>query len=135
MAFDFRSMIHQLGGAFKMKDEGLRLVAESLSGSIYGDIDTSSCPVVDDAYVYLYGAGSGQYGDLGSGHAPVTTVKVKEDNTYEMPYISEGSYDVLLVCDGLQDLPDQIDLDLDLDGEKHTDVQLSRGEDLYLPLP
>ncbi|MCW8327268.1 hypothetical protein MD588_00440 [Photobacterium sp. SDRW27] len=136
MAFDIRSMIQLINDAYIMKSEGLRIVENTLKGSIFGDIDTSSCPVVDNAYVYLYGADSTQYGDLGSEHAPVTTAKVADDGTYAVPYVSEGSYDVVLVCDGLLDLPDQIDLDIDLDGEspKYTDQYVSSGEDKYLPL-
>lgn len=136
LAFDIRSMIQLVKDAYVMKNEGLRIVENTLSGSIFGDIDTSSCPVLDNAYVYLYKSGSGEYGDLGSEYAPVATAKVTDSNTYAMPYVSEGKYDVVLVCDGLLDLPDQIDLDIDLDGEspKYKDQQLSSGEDKYLPL-
>jgi len=136
MAFDIRSMIQLIKDAYIMKNEGLRIVENTLSGKIFGDVDTSSCPAIDNAYVYLYGAGSTQYGDLGSEHSPVMTAKVADDGTYAMPYVSEGSYDVVLVCDGLLDLPDKIDLDIDLDGDssKHTGQQLSSGEEKYLPL-
>lgn len=136
MAFDFRSMIQMVEGAYYLKSEGLRLVKNALSGGIFGDINTGSCPSNDDAYVYLYESDSEQYGDLGSEYTPVMTAKVTEENQYTMSYVPEGDYDVVLVCDGLKDAPDQIDLDIDLDGDaaKYTDQHVESGEQKYLPL-
>ncbi|MCG7585372.1 DUF4382 domain-containing protein [Photobacterium sp. OFAV2-7] len=139
MTFDFRSMFKLVENAYKFKQEAFQLLNEKLSGSIFGDIDLSSCPTTDNAYVYLYESNDEQekYGDLGSNeYTPTMTAKVTEENNYTMPYVPAGNYDVVLVCDGLLDLPDQIDLDIDLDGDspKYTDQQLAGGEDKYLPL-
>ncbi|RWX55438.1 hypothetical protein [Photobacterium chitinilyticum] len=139
MTFDFRSMFELVENAYKFKQEAFNLLSETLSGSIFGDIDTSSCPSVDNAYVYLYESNDEQekYGDLGSDeYTPTMTAKVTKDNSYSMPYVPAGDYDVVLVCDGLLDLPDQIDLDIDLDGDapKHTNQKLDSGEDKFLPL-
>lgn len=139
MTFDFRSMFELVENAYKFKQEAFNLLSETLSGSIFGDIDTSSCPSVDNAYVYLYESKDEQekYGDLGSDeYTPTMTAKVTKDNNYSMPYVPAGDYDVVLVCDGLLDLPDQIDLDIDLDGDapKHTNQKLDSGEDKFLPL-
>ncbi|WP_299018185.1 hypothetical protein [uncultured Photobacterium sp.] len=137
MTFDLRKMIQLVEDVYVMKNEGLTVVENTLASKIWGDIDPSSClPSTDNAYVYLYDADTEQYGDLGSEHEPMMTAKVTEDNTYSMPYVPEGTYDVVLVCDALLDLPNQIDLDIDLDASspKYTDQQLSGDEDKYLSM-
>lgn len=136
MTFDIRSMIQMVENVYYLKSKGLKLIDNALSGSIWGDVDPSSCPIMDNAYVYMYESDSEQYGDLGSDHEPMMTAKVTENNTYSMPHVPEGEYDVILVCEGLLDLPNLIDLDIDLDGDapKYTNQYLSHDEDKYLSM-
>ncbi|MGF1723234.1 hypothetical protein [Photobacterium nomapromontoriensis] len=134
MSFDLRSMIQLVEEAYQIKSEGFRVVDNLSAATIFGDIDVSSCATsAKDAYVYLYEADSAEYGDLGSDHAPVQTAKVSDDNTYTMEYVPEGNYDIVLVCDALLDLPNEIDLDIDLDGatSKYQDQYIKAGDDHY----
>lgn len=134
MTFDLKSMIQLIEQAYYLKNEGFKVVDNITAGIVYGDIDVSSCSTsVKDAYVYLYDADSPEYGDLGSDYPPVKTAKVSDDNTYEMKYVKEGNYDIVLVCDALFDLPNQIDLDIDLDGEskKYENQYIKAGDEHY----
>lgn len=137
MSFDLRSMIQLVEQAYQIKSEGFRVVDNVLAATILGDIDVTSCVTsAKDAYVYLYDADTDEYGDLGSENAPVHTAKVSDDNTYSMEYVPEGNYDIVLVCDALLDLPNEIDLDIDLDGStsKYQDQQIKAGDEHYLNL-
>ncbi|MGR5061554.1 membrane lipoprotein lipid attachment site-containing protein [Photobacterium sp. DNB22_13_2] len=134
MTFDLKSMIQLIEQAYYLKNEGFKVVDNITAGTLFGDIDVSSCSTsVKDAYVYLYEADSPEYGDLGSDYPPFKTAKVSDDNGYEMKYVPEGNYDVVLVCDALLDLPNQIDLDLDLDGEstKYENQYIKAGDEHY----
>ncbi|MBV1840700.1 membrane lipoprotein lipid attachment site-containing protein [Photobacterium ganghwense] len=133
MSFDLRSMIQMIENAYKLKNEGFRIVDNALAATIHGDVDDTSCAnSVLGAYVYLYPAGMDQHGDLGSDYAPVQTAKVNDDNSYSMKYVPEGDYDIVLVCDALLDVPNQIDLDIDLDGSsKYEDQHIVAGDDHY----
>ncbi|KHT64043.1 hypothetical protein RJ45_08655 [Photobacterium gaetbulicola] len=134
MTLDLRSMIQLIEQAYYLKNEGFKVVDNITAGSLFGDIDVSSCATsVKDAYVYLYEADSPEYGDLGSDYPPVKTAKVGDDGTYEMKYVPEGNYDVVLVCDALMDLPNEIDLDIDLDGDysKYENQYISAGDQHY----
>ncbi|MGF1700769.1 DUF4382 domain-containing protein [Photobacterium makurazakiensis] len=136
MSFDLRSMIQLINDAYVLKAEGFRVANEALSGTILGDVDLGSCVTpTKDAYVYLYDKDT-NYGDLGSQYAPVMTAKVSDDSQYSMKYVPEGDYDVVLVCDALLDLPNQIDLDIDLDGDapKYQSKYIKAGEEHYLNL-
>ncbi|MGF1685738.1 hypothetical protein L4C36_03475 [Photobacterium japonica] len=134
MSFDLRSMIQLVEQAYQLKSEGFRVVDNLTVGKLFGDIDVSACVTsAKDAYVYLYESDTEEYGDLGSDYAPLQTAKVGEDNTYSMDYVPEGKYDIVLVCDALLDLPNEIDLDIDLDGtaSKYQDQDIEAGEDHY----
>ncbi|MGF1736123.1 membrane lipoprotein lipid attachment site-containing protein [Photobacterium satsumensis] len=134
MTFDLKSMIQLIEQAYYLKSEGFKVVDNITAGTLFGDIDVSSCATsVKDAYVYLYEADTAEYGDLGSDYPPVKTAKVTDDNTYEMQYVPEGEYDVVLVCDALLDLPNEIDLDIDLDGDRayHEGQYISAGDEHY----
>lgn len=134
MTFDLKSMLQLIEQAYYLKSEGFKVVDNITAGTLFGDIDVSSCTTsAKDAYVYLYEANSPEYGDLGSDYPPVKTAKVGDDNTYEMQYVPEGEYDVVLVCDALLDLPNEIDLDIDLDGDRayHQGQYISAGEKHY----
>jgi len=131
MTFDLRSMLQMLESAYYLKNEGLRLVDNLLAATIYGDVDPATCDSSDNAYVYLYDNDDSGYGDLGSDNPPVSTAKVI-DNQYSMGHVPEGTYDVVLACNALADLPNQIDLDIDLDeGSMHNDQSVSGGQEYY----
>ncbi|KLV04791.1 hypothetical protein ABT56_13805 [Photobacterium aquae] len=134
MSFDIRSMIQLVNDAYVLKSEGFRVVDNLLAGKLFGDIDVSSCvESAKGAYVYLYPSGSEQYGDLGSDYAPSYTAKVQKDNSYSVDYVQQGEYDLVLVCDALMDLPNEIDLDIDLDGEavKYQNQYVEAGGEAY----
>ncbi|PSW21159.1 hypothetical protein C9I98_04190 [Photobacterium sanctipauli] len=133
--FDLRSLLQLVDQAYILKSEGFRVANEALSGTILGDVDLSSCVnKTDDSYVYLYESDS-KYGDLGSAYAPVMTAKVSSDDQYKMEHVPQGNYDVVLVCDALLDLPNQIDLDIDLDGAPNDKGHyIKAGEEHYLHL-
>lgn len=133
MTFDLRSMLQMLENAYYLKNKGLRLVDNLMAATIYGDVDPATCDSADNAYVYLYDSDDSGYGDLGSDNPPVSTAKVI-DNQYSMGYVPEGTYDVLLACNALADLPNQIDLDIDLDEDSmHDDQSVSGGQEYYKP--
>ncbi|MDX1301920.1 hypothetical protein [Photobacterium sp.] len=131
MSFDLKSMLQLRENVYYLENEGFSLVDNSLAGIIYGDVDPATCENSENAYVYLYHIDGSGYGDLGSINAPVKTAKVINDK-YSMKYVPEGTYDVVLACNAIADLPNQVDLDIDLDEEStHEDQFVHGGEEYY----
>lgn len=83
--------------------KAIRLIDENKTGSIYGSIE-SRIIYDHDIYVLIYKAGEFNATEEGKETGPskllfanaVSSAKMAEDGTYEVPFLEEGKYDIRL---------------------------------------
>src|SRR5690554_153504 len=83
--------------------KAIRLVHENETGSIYGTVE-SRIIYEHDIYVLIYKAGEFKASEEGTGSGPsnilfanaVSSAKMEEDGSYEVPFLEEGKYDIRL---------------------------------------
>jgi len=118
LEFDLRKSMVQNNQGYQLKPRGVRLVnnesVATISGTVAQSQENPVCGggALDNAFVYVYNAPTGgNHGDLGSEFEPFTSVAVDYNSetgigSFEVGYLPLGDYDIALVCNGNEDLPE-----------------------------
>lgn len=119
--FDLRKSIVETGnGEYKLKPT-IRVIDLAEYGDIQGSVTQGLCDAEDSMAVYVYEGAVTEPEDLGADAEPLATGSVDTDLTYEISYLTPGTYTVALTCDADLDDPEADD-DAFGSGEGFADV-------------
>ena len=107
--FDLRKSVHVTGNGTYMLRPTLRLVNNTMVGSISGTVDPSLIPSDCSPAVYVFSGTGATPDDIDTDntyHDPVTTASVNPtDGTYRAAFLEAGDYTIAYTCDAAADDP------------------------------
>ncbi|WP_299012859.1 DUF4382 domain-containing protein [uncultured Photobacterium sp.] len=113
LEFDLRKgIVENQAHGYRLKTTAIRMVNNESVATISGSVGSSACSSdISDAHVYVYTAPTdGNYGDIQEGgeNTPYATTAVDSSTgAFEIGYVSVGTYDIALVCNGSVDHPEE----------------------------
>lgn len=114
--FDLRKGIVETGnGDYKLKPT-IRVIDTAEYGEIEGTVAQGLCAADDSMAIYVYQGEVSEPEDLGADAEPLATGSVATDLTYEISYLTPGSYTVALTCQA------------DLDDPENDDIEFGSGQ-------
>ncbi|MCG7585875.1 DUF4382 domain-containing protein [Photobacterium sp. OFAV2-7] len=132
LEFDLRKSMVENANGYQLKPRGVRLGNNQDVATISGEVTLGGGACgnnINDAFVYVYTAPTGGvHGDLGSANEPYTSVGVDSvSGKFEVGYVPLGSYDVVLVCNGSEDDPENAGDQLTIDSSFVDEVLTASG--------